>query len=258
MLEVKNISVGYNGLPVVKDISFTLEKGKILVLLGANGSGKTTLLKALNLSLPLMKGEILLEGKKLDQNFTRREIAKKITVVAQESETRFPVTVFEFVLAGRFPHSKAFGWETPQDVQIALECMELCDLKGYENRLMNRLSGGERQRAVLARALATQAKILLLDEPTNNLDLSHQVLTFKVIKDRCRKLGSAAVIVTHDVNLASEFADEIILLANKTIFAKGLPDQVLTQENLQKVFNIEVLIDKNPTSKKIRVTLLVD
>jgi len=255
LLEVEKISVGYNGLPVVKDVSFSLERGKILALLGANGSGKSTLLKALNSSLPLMKGKISIEGRHL-QSLTRREIAKKIAVVAQETETKFPITVLEFILTGRFAHSSVFGWETPKDLQIAHECMKLCNLEGYETRLMNRLSGGERQRAVLARALATQAQMLLLDEPTNNLDLSHQALTFRLIKQRCQNCDSAAIVITHDLNLASEFADEIILLTNGTILAKGTPREVLTQENLQKAFNVEVLLDQNPISKNLRITTI--
>ncbi len=255
MLEVQNISINYGERAVVADVSFALRSGKIIALLGANGAGKTTLLKSLNLSLPIAKGSILLDAQTIE-NYSRREIAQKIAVIAQENETKFPVSVLEFVLAGRFAHGAAFGWETEGDLQIAVDCLNLCDLKNYESRLMNRLSGGERQRVVLARALATQAKILLLDEPTANLDLSHQALLFRLVKARCETCESSAIVITHDLNLASEFADEIILLKNGKIAAKGSPEKVLTEENLLKVFDVKVLLDKNPLSGKRRVTAI--
>ena len=255
MLEVQNISINYGVCAVVQDVSFALEAGKIVALLGANGAGKTTLLKSLNGALPTSAGEIRLDGK-LIENYSRREIARKIAVIAQETETKFPVSVLEFVLSGRFAHGAAFGWETPRDLQIALNSLERCDLNNYENRSMNQLSGGERQRVVLARALATEAKILLLDEPTANLDLAHQALLFRLIKERCLSCESAAIVITHDLNLASEFADEILLLKNGKIIAEGSPDKVLTEDNLQKVFDVKVLLDENPFSKKRRITTI--
>ncbi len=255
MLEVRNITINYGECAVVVDISFALEAGKIIALLGANGAGKTTLLKALNASLPIFKGTIALEGKSIDR-ISRREIARRIAVIAQETETKFPVSALEFVLAGRFAHGAAFGWETDADLKIALESLQICDLKNYENRRMNQLSGGERQRVVLARALATEAKILLLDEPTANLDLAHQALLFRLVRERCETAGASAIVITHDLNLASEFADEILLLKNGRIIAKGAPETVLNEENLEKVFGVKVLLDENPISKKRRVTTL--
>lgn len=255
MLKVQDISINYGVCAVVQDVSFALETGKIIALLGANGAGKTTLLKSLNASLPIASGEILLDGKNLN-DYSRREIAQKIAVIAQENETKFPVSVLEFVLAGRFAHGTAFGWETENDLRIAADCLNLCDLANYENRLMNQLSGGERQRVVLARALATQARILLLDEPTANLDLAHQALMFRLIKKRCETCESAAIVITHDLNLASEFADEIILLEKGKILAKGTPQKVLTTENLREVFNVKVLLDENPVSKTVRITTI--
>ncbi len=255
MLEAQNISINYGVCAVVQDVSFNLEAGKIIALLGANGAGKTTILKSLNGGLPIAKGAIILDGKFIKE-FSRREIAKKIAIIAQETETKFPVSVLEFVLAGRFAHGTAFGWETEDDLQIALDNLEHCDLKNYENRLMNQLSGGERQRVVLARALTTEAQILLLDEPTANLDLAHQALLFRLIKERCQSCESAAIVITHDINLASGFADEIILLKNGAIAAKGVPETVLTTENLQQVFNVKVLLDENPSSGKRRVTTI--
>ena len=239
----------------MQDVSFALCSGKIIALLGANGAGKTTLLKSLNGGLPVAQGKILLDGKEL-KSFSRREIAQRIAVIAQETETKFPVSVLEFVLSGRFAHGAAFGWETPDDLRIAVDCLSSCDLANYESRQMNQLSGGERQRVVLARALATQAAILLLDEPTANLDLAHQALMFRLVKQRCERENAAAVLITHDLNLASEFADEIVLLKNGAIQSKGTPEKVLTEDNLQKVFGVRVWLDENPHSGKRRVTTI--
>jgi len=256
MLEVQNISINYGVCAVVEGVSFALEKGKIIALLGANGAGKTTLLKSLNGALPLAEGAVFLDGKLL-KDHSRRETAQRVAVIAQETETKFPVSVLEFVLAGRFAHSSgAFGWETEKDLAIARECLRECDLANYEARQMNRLSGGERQRAVLARALATEARVLLLDEPTANLDLAHQALMFRLIKQRCEERESAAVVITHDLNLASEFADQIILLKNGRIAAQGESKEVLTEENLEEVFGVKVLLDTNPVSRKRRVTTI--
>jgi iron complex transport system ATP-binding protein len=253
MLDVRDISINYGPCAVVRDVSFSLRAGKLIAVLGANGAGKTTLLKSLNGGLPVSKGEILLNGKPLKE-FSRREIAREIAVIAQENETRFPVSVLEFVLSGRFAHGAGFGWETEKDLQIAAECLTSCDLENYGSRLMNELSGGERQRVVLARALATEAKIFLLDEPTTNLDLAHQAMMFRLIGERCETRESSAIVITHDLNLASEFADEILLLKGGKILAKGAPEQVLTEENLTNVFGVKVLLDRNPASGKVRVT----
>ncbi|HEV7642913.1 MAG TPA: ABC transporter ATP-binding protein [Pyrinomonadaceae bacterium] len=253
MLEAKNISVGYGAREVVQGVSFRLESGKVVALCGANGAGKTTLLKALNSTLPLTRGEILLDEKALSK-YSRREAARNIAVVAQEAETKFPVTVMEFVLSGRFAHGGAFGWEKEEDFAAAAESLGSCDLENYGTRLMNELSGGERQRAVLARALATHARILLLDEPTANLDLAHQIMMLKLVHERCRSANASAVVITHDLNLASAFADEILLLKNGKVTAQGSAEVIFTVGNLKEVFGVEVLLDANPASGKTRVT----
>lgn len=253
MLEVRHITIGYDAGEVVRDVSFTLRDGEILAVAGANGAGKTTLLRSLNGTLPARRGAILLDGRELTA-YTRPEIARRVAVIAQENETRFPMTVLDFVLAGRFAHGGSFGWETEEDLAIAGKWIERCDLEGYENRLMNQLSGGERQRVVLARALATGAGTLLLDEPTTNLDLPHQALLFRLVRARCREAGTSAVLITHDLNLASEFADQVLLLKCGRTIASGRPEDVLTEENLQKIFGVRVLLDKNPLSGKTRVT----
>jgi iron complex transport system ATP-binding protein len=253
MLEIRDISVGYGERAVLSGVSFELSDGEIIVLLGANGAGKTTLIRSLNGTLPVSSGEIVLDGRPLAA-MSRREIAGNIAVVAQENETRFPVTALEFVLSGRFVHGNAFGWESDADVDLARKALGDCDLTDYETRLMNHLSGGERQRVVLARAIATNAQILLLDEPTANLDLAHQAMMFRLVRERCRQSNYSAIVITHDLNLASEFADEIIMLRDGRIAAAGKPKEILNAENVKNIFGVQVLLDTNPASRKVRVT----
>jgi iron complex transport system ATP-binding protein len=253
MLVAENIDVELSGRTVLRSVSCRLKNGEITAILGANGAGKTTLLKTLNGTIGTLNGEVLL-GERLLSTLQRREIARRIAVVAQENETKFPVTVLEYVLSGRFVRGGAFGWETPEDIQAANLALDECDLNAYSGRLMNELSGGERQRVVLARALAAETEVLLLDEPTANLDLAHQASMFKLVREKCRSRGIAAAVITHDLNLASEFADKILLLLDGSVFAMGAPRETLTSENISMVFEMEVLLDENPASGKVRVT----
>ncbi len=253
MLKVKDISIRYGPCEVLRNISFVLDDGEVIGLLGPNGAGKTTLIKALNGAKPASFGTVELDEIPL-ASFSRREIAKRIAVVAQENETKFPVTVVEFVLSGRFASGSAFGWESTEDIEFAVKALEQCDLANFGDRLMNELSGGERQRVVLARSIATDAKILLLDEPTANLDLAHQAMMFRLVRRRCREAENSAVVITHDLNLAAEFADKIVLLKQGTIFAAGPPAEVLTESNIREVFGVTALLDKHPASGNVRVT----
>ncbi|NOT49122.1 MAG: ABC transporter ATP-binding protein [Acidobacteria bacterium] len=254
-LVVRKLTVRYGPCEVLRDVSFELVEGEIVALLGPNGAGKTTLIKALNGSVPRSSGEILLDDRPIAA-YSRRDIARRVAVVAQENETKFPVTVRDFVLAGRFANGSSFGWGSQDDIAAANEALDECELVGFENRLMNELSGGERQRVVLARAIATNAKILLLDEPTANLDLAHQASMFRLVREKCRAENYSAVIITHDINLASEFADRLILLHQGRIFAMGEPQEVLREANLNEVFNVNVLLDQNPASGNVRVTTI--
>ncbi|HMT07024.1 MAG TPA: ABC transporter ATP-binding protein [Pyrinomonadaceae bacterium] len=260
MLEAWEIFVKLGDRMVLDDVSFELAEGRILAVVGPNGAGKTTLIKTLNGTIePIYAGGTFLYSSDLNNRreivfMSRSEIAREIAVVAQETETRFPVTVLEFVLAGRFVNGGMFGWENDADIDAARLALADCDLAEYGDRLMNELSGGERQRVVLARALATNAQILLLDEPTANLDLAHQAMMFQLVRERCRSCDASAVVITHDLNLAAEFADEVLMLKCGKVAAYGTPDEVLTVENIKNVFGVEVLLDKNPASGNVRVT----
>ncbi|HUF02720.1 MAG TPA: ABC transporter ATP-binding protein [Aridibacter sp.] len=253
MLEVDRIKAGYGGRTVLDGISFSVSDGSITAVLGANGAGKTTLIRLLNRSLDPFDGQVVLDGRPLEE-LSRRQIARSIAVVAQENETSFPVSVLEFVLAGRFAHGSTFGWESERDLAAARTAIQMCELEGMGQRLMNELSGGERQRVLLARALATEAGTLLLDEPTANLDLSHQAMMFRLVRERTKGCGGSAVVITHDLNLASEFADQILLLKQGKIAACGPPQEVLTTELIAELFQVEVLLDKNPRTGNVRIT----
>ena len=169
----------------------TLKAGEITAIIGPNGAGKSTLLRTLNGQIRQSSGAILLDGQPLER-LNRRSISRRIAVVAQEAELRFPVTVLEFVLGGRFAWATnaGWGWETERDLQVASAVLRETELSELSGRLMNELSGGERQRALMARALATEAPILLLDEPTANLDLSHQATLLSLVQESLRSSAS--------------------------------------------------------------------
>jgi len=255
MLEAKNITLKYGPRLVVSDVSLSLQPQRVTAIIGPNGAGKSTMLRALNGALEPASGEILLDGRRLN-SYSRRVIARRISVVAQEADLRFPVTVFEFVLGGRYAWANAadWGWETSRDIEISRDVIRDTELEELSNRLMTELSGGERQRAVLARALATGAETLLLDEPTANLDLAHQATLLALVRNRCDIRGTSALVVTHDLNLAAEFSDSILLMKDGSCIAFGRPNEVLTPEILRNVFAVDVLVDSHPISGAPRIT----
>lgn len=255
MLEAQNITVKYGERTAVAGASLKLSPGEMTALIGPNGAGKSTLLQTLNGRIQPTVGSVRLDGQLLE-TFARRTIGRRISVVAQEAELRFPVTVLEFVLGGRFAWaaSGAWGWETNRDVEIALEVLKETELTELSGRLMNELSGGERQRAVLARALTTEASYLLLDEPTANLDLSHQTMLLGLVRNRCDNCNASALVVTHDLNLAAQFADNVLLMKEGETIRTGAPQSVFTAELLQEVFGLRVLVDTHPVTGGPRVT----
>jgi iron complex transport system ATP-binding protein len=259
MLDARDLTIAYDHRIAVADVTLSLKPGEITAIIGPNGAGKSTLLKSLNSQVSPSSGSILLDGQPLER-LNRRTISRRIAVVAQEAELRFPVTVLEFVLGGRFAWATnaGWGWETDHDLQIADAVLRETELSELSGRLMNELSGGERQRALMARALATEAPILLLDEPTANLDLSHQATLLALVRNRCDRKEAAALVVTHDINLAAQFADNLILMKQGRAVHTGTPEQVLQPQILQDVFEVTVLVDAHPVTGGPRVTPVHD
>jgi iron complex transport system ATP-binding protein len=259
MLEARDLTIKYDERIAVIGVSLKLMPGNITALIGPNGAGKSTLLRALNGQVRHASGTVLLDREPIEK-FSRRSIGRRIAVVAQEAELRFPVTVLEFVLGGRFAWASnaGWGWETDRDLHVAEEVLRETEMADLSGRLMNELSGGERQRAVLARALATEAAFLLLDEPTANLDLSHQSTLLSLVRNRCDREQAAALVVTHDINLAAQFADQILLMKRGKVIEAGTPSAVLTPELLHEVFEVTVLVDAHPVTNAPRVTPVHD
>jgi len=255
MLDARDLIIAYDHRIAVADVTLSLKSGEITAIIGPNGAGKSTLLKSLNGQVRPSSGTIFLDGQPLER-LNRRTISRRIAVVAQEAELRFPVTVLEFVLGGRFAWAAnaGWGWETEHDLQIADAVLRETELNELSGRLMNELSGGERQRALMARALATEAPILLLDEPTANLDLSHQATLIALVRNRCDRNEAAALVVTHDINLAAQFADNLILMKQGRAVHTGTPEQVLQPQILRDVFEVTVLVDAHPVTGGPRVT----
>jgi len=235
-------------------VSFALDAARILAVIGPNGSGKTTLLKMLNATLFPDQGQMLLDGRDT-RRWTRREIARTMAMVPQESPAIFPFFAEEIVLMGRFPHLGSIAFEDKKDFRIVREAMAKTDCLAYAHRRFNELSAGERQRVLIARALAQEPKVLLLDESTVFLDLKHQAQFLSMLRELSRVQHLTVVFVTHDVNLAAQNADAVLLLYNGKKYAIGTPADVLTVKNIKEVYDVDVGIDSNPHNGLPRVTL---
>jgi iron complex transport system ATP-binding protein len=255
MIEVDSIFFRYHQDWVLRDVSFQVRKGEFVGVIGPNGSGKTTLLKILYRLLSPQQGEVLFDHLSL-KKMSRGEIAKKIAVVAQEAYPAFPFRVIEMVLMGRSPYLGHLMFESPKDLEIARRAMEWTEILPISQRPIDELSGGERKRVYIARALAQEPEVVLLDEPTTNLDIHHQVESLDLVLSLNREKGLTILMASHDLNLASEYCDRLILLQHGKIFHMGPPEEVMTRENIEKVYGCQVWVDRNPVSGMPRVSLL--
>jgi len=255
VIDARNISFSYATKPVMGDVSFTIDEAQVVAVIGPNGSGKTTLLKIINGTLFPDDGQMLIDGKETGR-WQRKEIAQKVAIVPQETAMIFPFYAEEIVLMGRFPHLGRYGFEDKKDYKIVHEAMEKTDTLAFADRRFSELSAGERQRVLIARALAQEPKVLLLDESTVFLDLKHQSQFLALLRQLNTEQQLMVIFVTHDINLAAQNADRIILLYFGKIYAIGKPAEVITAANIKEVYDVDVLVDQNPQNGLPRVTLL--
>ena len=238
MMEIKNLSYHYKGSPeVLKDVSFTIEQGKFLAILGNNGVGKSTLLKCFNHILKPDSGEVLLDGENLLRMPTR-EVAKQVAFVSQ-SVPDTQMTVHDVVMLGRRPYM-TWGF-TEEDHHIVHDAMHRLDVEDMRGRFLNELSGGEKQKVMLARALAQQPKALVLDEPTSALDIQNQYQVLSMVRDICHKDNMIAVVVIHDLNLALQFCDRFLLLKDGQVYRYG-DHSILDSEALREVYGVDAKV----------------
>ncbi len=230
-LAAQNLTLGYHTEPVIADVQLEVAGGSLVAIIGRNGAGKSTLVKGLAGLLSPLAGQVHVLGQPLSA-MVPKERAKKIAVLPQTLRFLSGMTVTEFVTQGRYVHRPSWHSMSAKDEAAVAASLATSELEDLTDRALDELSGGERQRALFARALAQETDILLVDEPTAALDGRHQLWAFKKLSDLAQS-GCAVVVVTHDLNLASQFAERIVLLEDGRVCAAGRPKDVLQPENLQ-------------------------
>lgn len=249
-LEARQITVKINRTTIIEDVSLQVDPGDVVAIIGANGAGKSTILKVLSGDMQPDQGATWMNGQAL-KAWSIKEMAKMRAVLPQSSILNAPFTSLEIVLMGRAPHIR--GIEQPEDYDIARQALEAAQVRHLESRSYTTLSGGERQRVQLARVLAQiwkplpddRARYLLIDEPTNNLDIAHQHSTLRIAR-RFAGQGVGVLAILHDLNLAAQYADRIVIVQQGRVSATGTAHDVLTPDNIQQAFNVAVTITPHP------------
>jgi len=246
-LEIENLGLAYGKHTVMQDLNFRVSPGEMVGLIGPNGSGKSTVIKAMSRVIKPQSGRILLDGANIT-GIKRTDLARLIGVVPQMPLLPSTFTVFEIVLMGRNPHLGLLQHESAQDMEITWQAMGRTSTRSLAERQVGELSGGEIQRIVIARVLAQQPKSILLDEPTSNLDINHQVEILDLIKNLCREDNLMVVITLHDLNLAAQYCDRLILINNGQVHAKGTPGEVISAENIEEVYGAGSSVYAHPVN----------
>ena len=255
MLRATDVSFAYrDGAPrVIDGVSITIDRGNLVGLLGPNGSGKTTMLKIIGGMLRPQQGSVEFEGRRL-ADWPRREAARRIAYVPQETHAPFDFSVLEIVLMGRFPHLGPFALEGPDDLAVAHQALQATGTSAFASRLFHTLSGGEKQRAVIASALAQNPKLLLLDEPTASLDVGHQ-LEVQQLLTRLNGEGNVTMVLsTHDLNFAASLCRVLVLIRDGRVLASGLTEKVLTPGAVRALYDVEADVHMHPRTGHLTVT----
>lgn len=235
-LTVRDVTFSYPGVPVLDRISFKIMPGETVVVVGENGAGKSTLIKCMNRILKYQHGTVMLDERDI-MKMTRKEIALHMAYLPQKTSYLYPITVFDAILAGRYPYLATERRTAGED--RVWNILKIMGLEKIAMRDFHEISGGQQQQVIIARALAQEADILLLDEPTSGLDIRHQLEVMDVISRSVSEHGVSAVISMHDLNIAARYADRVIMLHEGDIYAAGEPRTVLTAEHIAEVYRVE-------------------
>jgi len=253
MLEVRDLTVAYGTLVALRQVSLSLAAGELLGLVGPNGSGKSTLIRAITRLVRPLGGDIRLDGKGLD-SLSQREMARWAAVVPQNPHLPDAFTVLEVALMGRTPHLGLLQSEGRADLAAVRRALEQTDTWQLASRRMGELSGGERQRVVVARALAQETPLLLLDEPTAHLDMGHQAAVLDLVRQLCRREGKGVLAAIHDLSLAGQYCDRLVMLNEGLIVGEGEPEEVLSPQLLASVYGTRVSVFSHPLTGRPVVT----
>jgi iron complex transport system ATP-binding protein len=247
VISAANVSFGYNGTHILREVSADFHPGRFYGIIGPNGCGKTTFLDLLcGLKKP-HTGDIIVNGRPV-WSYSRRSLAKILALVPQFFETPFGFTAKEIVMMGRYPHIPRFSPPAETDERYVETVMRQTRTGGFKDRTITRVSGGERQRVIFARALAQQTPVLFLDEATANMDINHSVGVLGIVAERVEQEAMAAVAVFQDMNLAAVFCNELLFMKSGRIIAAGSPERVLTEETIRRVFEMDVKVYDEPYS----------
>jgi iron complex transport system ATP-binding protein len=246
-LQAASVKLGYGDRTIVDGLDLGVETGTVTTIIGPNGCGKSTLLRALGRLLKPQGGEVLLDGKRIDQTPTR-EVAKVLGVLPQAPTAPEGLTVADLVARGRHPHQTWYRQWSSDDEAAVADALAMTDLSDLAERPLDELSGGQRQRAWLSMALAQGTDLLLLDEPTTFLDLAHQVEVLELVRHLHQRGGRTIVMVLHDLNLAARYADRLVAMRDGRVIASGAPHEVLTEDLLREVFDLDAKVIEDPVA----------
>jgi len=251
-ITINGLHFSYDGSPILREITLSMQKGEVLAIVGPNGSGKTTLLKNISGVLTPDAGAVYLDMKQIT-DLSPREISRCLTAVEQEHEVGFDFTVREVIAMGRIPYQGRFARETTKDAQQIREAMELAHVSSFASRSIQELSGGEKQRVFLAMALAQNPQVLLLDEPTAYLDINYQLQIMKIVRQQAAA-GLTILMAIHDLNLAAQYADRVAILHRGRLLAVGRPADILTEANIKQAFQADVIVGKNSATNSVYIS----
>lgn len=255
ILKINQLFGGYHKKPVVRDVSLSVKQGDFIGLIGPNGSGKTTLLRLISRVLLPQRGTVLLNEKNIF-SMDLKDFCCQVAFVAQDTSANFAFNVLEIVLMGRIPHLKRLELEAKKDFLIAENALKMTGAGHLKEKRIDELSFGERQQVIIAKALAQEPDLLLLDEPTSHLDIRHQIQILDLLKKLNRQNNLTIITVLHDLNLAGEYCNRIVLFDDGKIYNEGSPDEVLTYQNIEAVYKTVVVVNKNPITSKPYVLLV--
>ena len=250
-LEVKDITYSIDGKTIVDSVSLEIEEGCFMGLVGPNGCGKSTLLKSIYRTYKPDSGVVYIDGKSTN-DMSNRELARELSVMQQENNVEFDMTVFDMAMLGRFAHQKMFGNDMLHERELVREALKEVGMAGYEERSFLSLSGGEKQRTLVARALVQKAPMIILDEPTNHLDIGYQYQIMSILKKQNLIVFSSV----HDLNIAACYCDKIILMKKGKIVDVGTPEEMFVPDKIKFLFGVDTQITTNTATGKPNIMFL--